>query len=176
LAKDSKKGSVPFVPSGDAIPPTAYSMLCVRLPHIFVRDYSLRSEINTRYGRVANSSPVPKLCLGTPFLEAPASHCIPREPSLGSWSFRDCVPNEDVGNERNHKMRPLVVLSAISTQEVSFRLRHAFGGSPLYPAESGSSSYGLPVRFRLLSTPPRGDAVTFSFGVMAYSGQGLSPC
>ena len=32
-----------------------------------------------------------------------------------------------------------------------------------HPAESGSLSYGPTVRFRLLSTPPRGDAVTFSF-------------
>ena len=35
------------------------------------------------------------------------------------------------------------------------------------PAESSSSSCGLPVRLRLLSTPPRGDAVAFSYGVMA---------
>ena len=61
------------------------------------------------------------------------------------------------------------------TQEVIFRLRHAIGGSPLHPAESGSLSYGLPVRFRLLPTPPHGDAVTFCFGAMAYSGRGLSP-
>jgi hypothetical protein len=35
--------------------------------------------------------------------------------------------------------------------------------SPLHAAESGSSSYGLSVRLRLLPTPPRGDAVTFSY-------------
>ena len=36
-------------------------------------------------------------------------------------------------------------------------------GSPQHAAETGSSSYGLSVRLRLLSTPPRGDAVTFGY-------------
>ena len=43
------------------------------------------------------------------------------------------------------------------------RLRHDCASSPLHAAETGSSSCGLPVRLRLLSTPPRGDAVTFSY-------------
>lgn len=38
------------------------------------------------------------------------------------------------------------------------------------PAESGSSSYGPPVRLRLLPTPPRGDAVTFGYGAVADPG------
>jgi len=54
-----------------------------------------------------SGSLVPKLCLGTPFLEAPASYCIPGKPSLGSWRFRDCVPNEDVGNERKCRIFPI---------------------------------------------------------------------
>ena len=37
------------------------------------------------------------------------------------------------------------------------------------PAESSSSSYGPTVRLGLLSTPPRGDAVTFGYGVVASS-------
>jgi len=32
-------------------------------------------------------------------------------------------------------------------------------------AESSSLSYGPIIRFQLLPTPPRGDAVTFSYGV-----------
>ena len=44
-----------------------------------------------------------------------------------------------------------------------FRLRHGSEGSPLHKTETGSSSYGLTVRFQLLSTPPRGDAVTFNY-------------
>jgi hypothetical protein len=43
------------------------------------------------------------------------------------------------------------------------RLRHDCAGSPLHAAETGSSSCGLPVRLRLLPTPPRGDAVTFGY-------------
>jgi hypothetical protein len=35
----------------------------------------------------------------------------------------------------------------------------------MYLAESSSLSYGLVFCFRLLSTPPRGDAVTFSYRV-----------
>jgi hypothetical protein len=42
-------------------------------------------------------------------------------------------------------------------------------GSPQLPAESSSFTYGSTVRFRLLPTPPHGDAVTFSYGVVAYS-------
>ena len=42
-------------------------------------------------------------------------------------------------------------------------------------AESGSSSYGLSVRLRLLPTPPRDDAV--AFGYMSYDTpwRGLAP-
>jgi hypothetical protein len=36
-------------------------------------------------------------------------------------------------------------------------------GSPTRPAESRSSSYGPTVHLQLLSTSPRGDAVTFSY-------------
>jgi hypothetical protein len=42
-------------------------------------------------------------------------------------------------------------------------LRLESAGSSLRTAESCSLSYGLHVRLRLLSTPPRGDAVTFGY-------------
>jgi hypothetical protein len=49
-------------------------------------------------------------------------------------------------------------------------------GSSLRTAESCSSgSYGLHVRFRLLPTPPHGDAVTFSYQERASPQRGLSP-
>ena len=48
-------------------------------------------------------------------------------------------------------------------------------GSSLRAAESCSLSYGLRVRLRLLSTPPRGDAVTFGYRERASPGRGLSP-
>ena len=54
-------------------------------------------------------------------------------------------------------------------------LRRVPRGSPLRPAESCSSSYGLQVRLRLLSTPPHGDAVTFGYRERASPGRGLSP-
>ena len=49
------------------------------------------------------------------------------------------------------------------------------GGSPLRTAESCSLSCGLPIRFRLLSTPSHDDAVTFSYRDRASPGRGLSP-
>ena len=42
-------------------------------------------------------------------------------------------------------------------------LRLSIGGSPDGTAESSSSSYGLPVRLALLSTPPHGDVVTVGY-------------
>ena len=56
-----------------------------------------------------------------------------------------------------------------------FRLRHGTADSPPYPAESDSLSYGLPFRFQLLSTPFHNDAVTFSYGVMAYADRDFHP-
>ena len=52
---------------------------------------------------------------------------------------------------------------------VLFRLHLALAGSPSFAAESSSLYYGLPVRFRLLSTPHHCDAVSFSFGDLAFS-------
>jgi len=57
-----------------------------------------------------------------------------------------------------------------------FGLRHEWAGSPQLPAESSSLSYGPTVRLGLLSTPPRGDAVTFGYGVCGLLRHGLSPC
>jgi len=54
-------------------------------------------------------------------------------------------------------------------------LRRSPGGSSLRPAESVLSSYGLHVRLRLLSTPPRGDTVTFGYRERASPGRGLTP-
>ncbi len=54
-------------------------------------------------------------------------------------------------------------------------LRTLPAGSPLRPAESCSSSYGLQVRLRLLSTLPHGSAVTFNYRERASPGRGISP-
>ena len=65
--------------------------------------------------------------------------------------------------------RPSVVLTASATRTMSFRLRLRDEGSPPQDAESGSLTYGPIVRLQLLPTPPRGDAVTFGYRVLAYS-------
>ena len=70
----------------------------------------------------------------------------------------------------NHAGCPSVALSVASAPRVGSRLRHERAGSPQPSAESGSLSYGLPVHLRMLSTPPRGDAVSFDYGVATNSG------
>ena len=54
-------------------------------------------------------------------------------------------------------------------------LRPESEGSSRRTAESCSSSYGLHVRFRLLPTPPHGDAVAFDYQERASPERGLSP-
>jgi hypothetical protein len=61
-------------------------------------------------------------------------------------------------------------------------LRHILAGSPRQQAESSSRSladarsyYGLVIRLRLLSTPPHGDAVTFSYEGPDAPRRGLPP-
>jgi len=63
----------------------------------------------------------------------------------------------------NHTMRPNVALPVTSARSANSGLRHVWAGSPTHAAESGSSAYGLFFRLRLLSTPPRGGAVTFDY-------------
>ena len=67
-----------------------------------------------------------------------------------------------------HVVRPDIALCANTACRTSFGLRHVPAGSSLHPAESSSLHCGPPVRLRLLSTPPRGDAVTFGYEALAY--------
>ena len=73
----------------------------------------------------------------------------------------------------NHVGSPDIALSAISACPMSSRLRLTTASSPPLPAESSSSSCGLPIRFRLLSTLPRGNAVIFSYRALAYPDKDL---
>src|SRR6516162_5866130 len=68
------------------------------------------------------------------------------------------------------------LLSVASAPPAASGLRHERAGSPPLHAESGSSSYGLPVHLRLLPTPPHGDAVTFNYGAHDWLRHGLPPC
>jgi len=70
---------------------------------------------------------------------------------------------------------PGVLYSGVSHIVPRSGLRHSSAGSSLRAAESCSSSYGLRVRLRLLSTPPHGDAVTFGYRERTSPGRGLSP-
>jgi hypothetical protein len=72
-----------------------------------------------------------------------------------------------------HVMCPLIALSTTIASIVIFRLHPKVGGSPAHPAESSSLSCGPTVRLRLLPTPPHDDAVTFSYGAVAYSDMDL---
>jgi hypothetical protein len=62
-----------------------------------------------------------------------------------------------------------IAFPATAAWPVCFRLRHLVEGSSRHPAESRSSSYRPRIRFQVLPTPPRGDAVSFSYGGVAYS-------
>lgn len=65
----------------------------------------------------------------------------------------------------HHAQRPALLLDFIVNSDNSSR----------HETESGSSSYGPQLRLRLLSTPPRGDAVTFSYEVVADLDGGFHP-
>src|SRR5215467_2712653 len=70
----------------------------------------------------------------------------------------------------------MVAFAVASAPSVASRLRHERAGSPQLHAESGLSAYRLPVHLRLLSTPPRGDTVTFDYGASDRLRHGLAPC
>src|SRR5258708_39863707 len=75
----------------------------------------------------------------------------------------------------NHVVGRNIALSATAACCVDSRLRHEDVSSPPYAAETGSSSYGPTVRFRLLPTPSHDDAVTFSYGAVAAPDRDLHP-
>ena len=68
----------------------------------------------------------------------------------------------------NHLTCPNIALTANAACRVISRLRHPVAGSSHHPAESSSLYCGPPIRFQLLPTPLRSDAVTFSYEALAY--------
>src|SRR6266478_3345098 len=86
-----------------------------------------------------------------------------------------CLELSSYRSVLNHAVFHIAALIATTARCVTSRLRHFSAGSPQYLAETGSSSYGPTVRFRLLPTPPHGDAVTFSYGAVADSGRDFHP-
>src|SRR5882724_7002109 len=78
-------------------------------------------------------------------------------------------------SDLNHASRPMVAFHSRLSASGCSRLRHHPAGSPRVCAESGSCSYGPTVRLRLLPTPPRGDAVAFSYKVTTRFGGDSHP-
>ena len=119
-------------------------------------------------------------------------------PALAGWASSaaapppiDCVAVREKGRHSltKHLTRP-VFASVLPTQRdrlpdprsagftpsvIRSGLRPLSAGSSQRAAESCSSSYGLHVRLRLLSTPHHDDAVTFGYRERASPGGGLSP-
>src|SRR5208282_2148871 len=86
-----------------------------------------------------------------------------------------CLALSSCRSVLNHAVFHIAALIATTARCVISRLRHFSAGSPQYPAETGSSSYGPTVRFRLLPTSSRDDAVTFGYGAVANSDRDLHP-
>ncbi len=73
------------------------------------------------------------------------------------------------------RIRSRIACRLLPRSGCCFRPRHLSASPPHYPTESGSLPYGPPVLLRLLSTPPRGDAVAFGCGALADSGTEFRP-
>jgi hypothetical protein len=86
--------------------------------------------------------------------------CRPHLRSTGLSAYSALPSRHSVPN---HAGCPMAAFSVAPAPPVASRLRPERAGSPQLHAESGSSACGLPVHLRLLSTPPRGDAVTFDY-------------
>ena len=149
-------------------PPSLWAVLLAALYHPFQPKFRLVGllcfRLVSRRCHIIPALPRLSVTCGTMRVLTPARVRFPcRHPRLRRTAFPTFRP------QTHHDARPSLA-SPCSTGPVVSRLRHESAGSPRHTAESGSSSYGLPVRLRLLPTPPRGDAVTFGFGGMAYSG------
>jgi hypothetical protein len=86
-----------------------------------------------------------------------------------------CLALSSCRSVLNHAVFHIAALIATTARCVTSRLRHFSAGSPQYLAETGSSSYGPTVRFRLLPTSSHDDAVTFSYGAVANSDRDFHP-
>ncbi len=86
-----------------------------------------------------------------------------------------CLELSSYRSVLNHAVFHIAALIATAARCVTSRLRHFSAGSRQYLAETGSLSYGPTVRFRLLPTSSRDDAVTFSYGAVANSDRDLHP-
>ena len=73
------------------------------------------------------------------------------------------VANYLTPSQHRFNTLPLSMLGLPRIRLAGLGFRTSLAGSPRRPAKSRSSSYGPMVHLQLLSTPPRGGAVTFGF-------------
>ena len=111
----------------------------------------------------------------------PSGHSVSNHPSPSEESGLVWLP----GLPRDAAGTLARVIRCLASRRtfVSFGLRHSLAGSPRRQAESSlrcpesaGLCYGLAVQLPLLSTSPRGDAVTFGYEVQTQLRQGLAPC
>ena len=86
-----------------------------------------------------------------------------------------CLPDIPPPNTSCRPNVAFLITPAHPAGHLKTRLRSEPTSSPQHTAESSSYAYGLPVRLRLLPTPPRGDAVTFDYTWRDSTWHGLSP-
>ena len=111
---------------------------------------------------------VPKLQLGNPEREAPASR-----DRTGSWSFQDCVPKLELGNERKHQsMRALARKPASSTcpsNAKAITAGHACSAQPLRARCAVEPSSKLSKLCQSIKDPPMTKAIRKSKKTMPSS-------
>jgi len=96
----------------------------------------------------------------------PSMHSVTKHLTRPAIAFVLPTQRDRLPDPRSAGFTPSVIRSGLRSLSASSSQR---------AAESCSSSYGLHVRLRLLSTPHHDDAVTFGYRERASPGRGLSP-
>src|ERR1019366_5544344 len=144
-----------------ALPPLSLLRLC--LSRVFLPTHLPSPQFC--YLRFSRLSPL-RYCAGS-------DSCVARLHDAGLSAYSDLLSEHPA---LNHVLPPECrFIRHFSAFGFVSGLRQPFAGSPRHSAETGSLSYGLLFRLQLLSTPPRGDAVTFSFVSCDLLRIGLSP-
>lgn len=148
-------------------PPSLWAVLLAALYRRFRPGFRLVRLLCSRLvsRRCHNILALPGLsaACGTMRVLTPARRHLGRQVSLLISRKLPAIPSSTTGCARPSFCQPFQRGRRFS------RLRPTHAGSPQHPAESGSCAYGLVFHLQLLPTPPHGDAVTFDYGVMAFS-------
>ena len=103
-----------------------------------------------RYYGCSDSCDMPRACRLRTGLSA---YCV--------WPSKHSVSNHLTASHRRFRTQPFSAMGSPALRGSG--LRPTLAGSPIGPAESSLSAYGLLLHLPLLPTPPRGDAVTVSY-------------